>query len=149
MNIDALYQRVTEAILRAEALETNAPAVEAAQAYLTVSFVEEEIAEALPASEEEGAIARRGGVPGSCCEETYHRRSNHRADVAFTHAARTRDRIARPACRCSNALSMVSKRPKRRPRLVRSHVTIGAKSRGNTTRFRNVWRSVAIVDVAP
>jgi hypothetical protein len=62
MNIDALYQRVTEAILRAEALETNAPSVEAAQAYLTVSFVEEEIAEALPASEEEGAIARRGAV---------------------------------------------------------------------------------------
>jgi hypothetical protein len=62
MNLDALYQRVTEAILEAEALEMKGPSVEAAQAYLTVSFVEEEIAATLPASEEEGAIARRGAV---------------------------------------------------------------------------------------
>jgi hypothetical protein len=62
MNIDALYQRVTEAILEAEALETKGPSVEAAQAYLTVSFLEEEIAGELPASDEEGAIARRGTV---------------------------------------------------------------------------------------
>ncbi len=62
MNLDALYQRVTEAILEAESLEMKGPSVEAAQAYLTVSFVEEEIAATLPASEEEGAIARRGAV---------------------------------------------------------------------------------------
>ena len=62
MNLDALYQRVTEAILEAEALESKGPSVEAAQAYLTVSFIEEEIAATLPASEEEGAIARRGAV---------------------------------------------------------------------------------------
>jgi hypothetical protein len=62
MNIDALYQPVTEAILAAEALETKGPSVEAAHAYLTVSFIEEEIAGELPASAEEGAIARRGAV---------------------------------------------------------------------------------------
>ena len=62
MNIDTLYQRVTAAILEAEALEAKGPSFEVAQAYLTVSFVEEEIAEELPASEEEGAIARRGAV---------------------------------------------------------------------------------------
>lgn len=62
MNLDALYQRVTEAILEAEALEAKGPSVDAAQAYLTVSFVEEEIAATLPASDEEGAIARRGAV---------------------------------------------------------------------------------------
>ena len=62
MNIDALYKRVTDAIIEAEALEANGSAAGARQAYLTVSFVEEEIAEALPAFEEEGAIARRGAV---------------------------------------------------------------------------------------
>ena len=62
MNLDSLYQRVTEAILRVEVLEVKGPSIEVAQAYLTVSFVEEEIAEAVPASDEEGAIARRGAV---------------------------------------------------------------------------------------
>ena len=62
MTIDALYQRVTEAIIAAEALEAKGQSVEAAQAYLTVSFMEEEIAGDLPASDEEGAIARRGAV---------------------------------------------------------------------------------------
>ena len=62
MNINDLYQRVTEAIVRAEALEAKGPSIEVAQAYLTVSFIEEAIAEQLPASEEEGAIARRGAV---------------------------------------------------------------------------------------
>lgn len=62
MNIDALYKRVTEAILEAEALAARGPSAEAAQACLTVSFVEAEIAEELRASEEEGAIARRGAV---------------------------------------------------------------------------------------
>jgi hypothetical protein len=62
MNLDALYQRVTEAILNAEPFEMKGPSVEAAQASLTVSFVEEEIAATLPATDEEGAIARRGAV---------------------------------------------------------------------------------------
>lgn len=62
MSLDELYQRVTGAILEAEAAETKGAPVEAARAYLTVSFIEEEIAELLPASDEEGAIARRGAV---------------------------------------------------------------------------------------
>lgn len=62
MNIDALNERVTEAILRAEALEVNGPSADVSEAYLVVSFYEEEIAELLPASDEEGAIARRGAV---------------------------------------------------------------------------------------
>jgi hypothetical protein len=35
MNLDALYQRVTEAILAAEAIGTKGPSVEVSQAYLT------------------------------------------------------------------------------------------------------------------
>lgn len=62
MNIDDLYQRVTEAILRAERLEASGPAAEAEKAYLAVSLLEEEIAAAIPAAEEEGEIARRGAV---------------------------------------------------------------------------------------
>ena len=62
MNIDELYERVTEAILRAEMLEDQGPTPEMRAAYLTVSFIEEEIAEATPASGPEGAIARRGAV---------------------------------------------------------------------------------------
>ena len=62
MTLDELYPRVTEAILRAEQLEETGPEVEAAKAYLTVSFLEEEIAELVAANEDEGAIARRGAV---------------------------------------------------------------------------------------
>ena len=36
MNIDALYKRVTEAIIEAEALETKGPSGGAAQAYLVI-----------------------------------------------------------------------------------------------------------------
>jgi hypothetical protein len=62
MNIDELYERVTEAILRAEHLEEQGPTAEMREAYLRVSWIEEEIAEATPASGPEGAIARRGAV---------------------------------------------------------------------------------------
>lgn len=61
MTIDDLYPLVTDAILRANALEDlGAPG--AAQAQLDVSHIEEQIAELLPASDPEGAIARRGAI---------------------------------------------------------------------------------------
>jgi hypothetical protein len=62
MSMDELNERVTEAILRAEALEDQGASAEMRGAYLTVSFIEEEIAEATPPSGTEGAIARRGAV---------------------------------------------------------------------------------------
>jgi hypothetical protein len=62
MNIDELYERVTQAILRAEALEDHGPSAEMREAYLTVSWIEEEIAEVTSASGPEGAVARRGAV---------------------------------------------------------------------------------------
>lgn len=62
MSIETLYERVTEAILRAESLAETGPQYVANQAYWSVSCVEAEIAESLPADSEEGAIARRGAV---------------------------------------------------------------------------------------
>jgi hypothetical protein len=62
MSIDELYESVTLAILRAEALEDQGSIAEMRGAYLTVSFIEEEIAEMTPPSGPEGAIARRGAV---------------------------------------------------------------------------------------
>jgi hypothetical protein len=62
VSIDDLYERVTEAILRAETLEDQGPSAEMRAAYLTVSFLEEEIAEATPPAGPEGVIARRGAV---------------------------------------------------------------------------------------
>lgn len=61
MTVNELNMLVTEAILRADALaDLNAPT--AADAYLEVSLIEERIATAVPASQAEGAIARRGAV---------------------------------------------------------------------------------------
>ncbi len=61
MSIETLYPLVTEAIRRAEALEDlGDPQAPAAQ--LEVSLLEERIAETLPASDPEGALARRGAV---------------------------------------------------------------------------------------
>jgi len=61
MSIEFLYPLVTEAIQRAETLEDlGAPG--ARQAQLDVSLLEEKIAELLPASAPEGALARRGAV---------------------------------------------------------------------------------------
>lgn len=59
--IELYYPLVTEAIRRAETLEDlDAPG--APSAYLDVSLLEEKIAEALPPSDPEGALARRGAV---------------------------------------------------------------------------------------
>ena len=61
MSLDFLYPLVTEAIRRAESLEDlGAPG--ALAAHLDVSLLEEKIAEILPASDPEGALARRGAV---------------------------------------------------------------------------------------
>ncbi|MFL6262870.1 MAG: hypothetical protein ACJ76Y_24490 [Thermoanaerobaculia bacterium] len=61
MSIESLYQLVSEAIRRAEWLDDlHDPGAQAA--YLEVSRLEERIAEALPAIEPEGALARRGSV---------------------------------------------------------------------------------------
>ncbi|HEX4345175.1 MAG TPA: hypothetical protein VHZ31_06390 [Solirubrobacteraceae bacterium] len=61
MTVDELNMLVTEAILRADALaDLDSPT--AAEAYLEVSLIEERLAVALPASDVEGAIARRGAV---------------------------------------------------------------------------------------
>lgn len=61
MSIESLYPLITEVIRRAETLEDlGAPGV--LSAYLDVSLLEEKIAEILPASDPEGALARRGAV---------------------------------------------------------------------------------------
>ena len=61
MSIEILYPLITEAIQRAETLEDlGAPGAQAA--HLDVSLLEERIAGLLPASDPEGALARRGAV---------------------------------------------------------------------------------------
>lgn len=61
MDLDTLYLLVTEGIQRADVLEDlNAPG--AGVAHLDVSLLEEKIAELIPASKPEGALARRGAV---------------------------------------------------------------------------------------
>jgi hypothetical protein len=61
MDLEILYPLITEAIRRAETLEDlRAPGVHGA--YLDVSLLEEKVAEVLPASDPEGALARRGAV---------------------------------------------------------------------------------------
>jgi hypothetical protein len=61
MSLEFLYPLVTEAIRRAEFLEDlHAPGVYTA--YSDVSLLEEKVAELLPASDPEGALARRGAV---------------------------------------------------------------------------------------
>jgi len=61
MSLDFLYLLVTEAIRRAETLEDlRAPGMHTA--YSEVSLLEEKVAELLPASDPEGALARRGAV---------------------------------------------------------------------------------------
>jgi hypothetical protein len=58
---DSLYLLVTDAILRAEALEDlGAPGATAAHS--DVSLLEEKIAELFPQTSPEGALARRGAV---------------------------------------------------------------------------------------
>mgnify|MGYP001407119967 CR=1 FL=1 len=60
--IEQLYAEVTESLLMAERLEGDGDVAEAAAEYVRVSMLEEQIAECLPADDEEGAIARRGAV---------------------------------------------------------------------------------------
>jgi DNA anti-recombination protein RmuC len=61
VSLELLYPQVSEAIRRAETLEDlRDPG--ASSAYLDVSLIEERIAEALPATDPEGALARRGAV---------------------------------------------------------------------------------------
>jgi len=61
METDPLNMRVTEAIWRAEELEaTNIAA--APRAWAEVSSIEEELAKAMPPSDFQGKIARRGAV---------------------------------------------------------------------------------------
>lgn len=61
MSPELLYPMVTEAIRKAETLkDLGAPG--AAAAFLDVSLLEEKIAETLPPTDPEGAVARRGAV---------------------------------------------------------------------------------------
>jgi polyhydroxyalkanoate synthesis repressor PhaR len=61
MNVEFLYPLITEAIRRAETLDDlGAPG--AYSAHLDVSLLEERVAGILPASNPEGALARRGAV---------------------------------------------------------------------------------------
>lgn len=70
--LDTLYLLVTEAIQRAEALtEIQAPG--AAAAHLDVSLLEERIAAILPASDPEGALARRGALRAAVSADDYER----------------------------------------------------------------------------
>lgn len=72
MDINSLYQLVTEAIRRAEALEDlGAPTT--ADAHAEVSLLEEQIAKVLPANDTEGAIARRGAVSAAINAKQYER----------------------------------------------------------------------------
>ena len=72
MTAEELYPLVTEAIRRAETLE-DLQAPGKAKAYLDVSLLEEKIAETLPASDPEGAVARRGAVSAALSAREYGR----------------------------------------------------------------------------
>ncbi len=72
MDLETLYPLVTEAIRRAEVLEElKAPGGNSA--YLDVSLLEERIARLLPASDAEGAIARRGAVSAAIAAQAFPR----------------------------------------------------------------------------
>ncbi|MBI2267100.1 MAG: hypothetical protein HYU64_18390 [Armatimonadetes bacterium] len=61
MSLEPLYSKVSEAIRKAESMEDDGdPGAE--EAYGEVSQLEEEIARLLPASNAEGALARRGAL---------------------------------------------------------------------------------------
>jgi hypothetical protein len=61
MDLEILYPLLTEAIRRAETLD-DLKAPGALAAYLDFSLLEEKVAEIVPASNPEGALARRGAV---------------------------------------------------------------------------------------
>lgn len=72
MSTELLYPMVSEAIRRAETLEDlGAPGTPSA--FLDVSLLEEKIAETLPASDPEGALARRGAVRAALSAGDYRR----------------------------------------------------------------------------
>lgn len=68
--LDDLYSQVTAAILSAE---STADDIGAAEAYLDVSWIEEEIAERCSAASPEGQIARRGAVRAALRANQYTR----------------------------------------------------------------------------
>jgi hypothetical protein len=72
-NIEQLYGQVTTAIVRAEQEEAAGNYAQAASEYLNVSFIEEEIAKLLPASDPEGEIARRGVITAGMSAGQYAR----------------------------------------------------------------------------
>jgi hypothetical protein len=71
--LDALYADVSLAIHRAEVAEASGDAGLAASMYLDASYREEEIAERRPASDTEGAIARRGAVSAALRAQQFER----------------------------------------------------------------------------
>lgn len=72
MDVDSLNTLVTGAIWRAEQLEDRG-VESAALAWKEVSLIEEELADALGASEPEGRIARRGAVGAALSASDYAR----------------------------------------------------------------------------
>lgn len=72
MSIESLYPQITEAILHAEKLE-DLPDPGAAEAFLRVSQLEEKIAKEVPASNPEGALARRGAVRAAISAQSFNR----------------------------------------------------------------------------
>jgi hypothetical protein len=71
MDIDTLNTLVTEVIWRAQ--ELDALGIQPAPAWREVSVLEEELAKALPSSEFEGQIARRGAVRAALKAREYAR----------------------------------------------------------------------------
>ena len=72
MDIETLYPLVTEAIRKAEVYEDiGAPG--ATDAHRDVSLLEERVAKLLPASNPEGAIARRGAVRAAVAAQDFDR----------------------------------------------------------------------------
>jgi hypothetical protein len=72
MDIETLYPLVTEAIRRAEIYdEIEAPG--ARDAHRDVSLLEERVADLLPASHSEGAVARRGAVRAAIAARDFDR----------------------------------------------------------------------------
>lgn len=88
METDALNTLVSGAIWRAEQLE-NHGIRPAAQAWAEVSSLEEELAKALPVSESEGRISRRGAVRAALKAGDY-ARAHSLADAYLTEDAAPR-----------------------------------------------------------
>jgi hypothetical protein len=71
MRINELSRLLTETILRAEQLERQDAARDAALAYMAVSALEEELASLTSPGDVEGAIARRGTVTAALSAGDY------------------------------------------------------------------------------